>query len=82
MALSRFDVAPLIASAATKEADDRTDTVGRTNSEKDAVLIVLTSRRTPKQVADDLGVGMSTMNKWITVQLDTDVASKEDLSLT
>ena len=33
---------------------------------KDAVRIVLTSGLTRKQVADDLGVGMSTLNKWIT----------------
>ena len=31
---------------------------------KDAVPIVLTSGLTRKQVADDLGVGMSTLNKW------------------
>ena len=36
---------------------------------------------TRKQVADDLGVGMSTLNKWITAHRDTDVVSKEDLSL-
>ena len=33
---------------------------------KDAVRIALTSGLTRKQVADDLGVGMSTLNKWIT----------------
>jgi len=44
---------------------------------KDAVRIVLTS----KQVADDLGVGMSTLNKWVTAHRDTDVVSKEDLDL-
>jgi transposase len=27
-------------------------------------------------------VGMSTLNKWITAHRDTDVVSKEDLSLT
>ena len=32
---------------------------------KDAVRIALTSGLTRKQVADDLGVGMSTLNKWI-----------------
>ena len=32
---------------------------------KDAVRIALTSGLTRKQVADDLGVGMSTRNKWI-----------------
>jgi len=31
---------------------------------KDAVRIALTSGLTRKQVADDLGVGMSTLNKW------------------
>jgi transposase len=48
---------------------------------QDAVRIALTSGMTRKQVADDLGVGMSTLNKWITAHRDTDVVSKEDLSL-
>ncbi len=43
--------------------------------------IALTSGLTRKQVADDLGVGMSTRNKWITAHRDTDLVSKEDLSL-
>jgi len=47
---------------------------------QDAVRIALTSGLTRKQVADDLGVGMSTLNKWITAYRDTDVVSKEDLS--
>ncbi len=48
---------------------------------QDAVRIALTSGLTRKQVADDLGVGMSRLNKWITAHRDTDVVSKEDLSL-
>ena len=32
-------------------------------------------------MADDLGVGMSTLNQWITGHRDTDVVSKEDLDL-
>ena len=48
---------------------------------KDAVRIALTSGLTRKQVTDDLGVGMSTLNKWITAHQDTDVVSKEDLGL-
>ena len=47
---------------------------------QDAVRISLTSGLTRKQVADDLGVGMSTLNKWISAHRDTDVVSKEDLS--
>jgi len=66
--LSRFDAAPLIAFTAPKETDYGTETDG-------------TSGLTRKQVADDLGVGMSTLNKWITAHRDTDVVSKEDLSL-
>jgi transposase len=55
---------------------------GRTDEfRKDAVRIALTSGLTRKQVADDLGVGMSTLNKWITAHRDTNVVSKEDLSL-
>jgi len=45
------------------------------------VRIALTSGLTRKQLADDLGVGMSTLNKWITQHRDTDVVSKEDLGL-
>ncbi|WVX49849.1 hypothetical protein ROLI_029440 [Roseobacter fucihabitans] len=48
---------------------------------QDAMRIALTSGLTRKQVAGDLGVGMSTLNKWITAHRDTDVVSKEDLSL-
>jgi len=48
---------------------------------KDAVRIALTSGLTRKQVADDPGIGMSTLNKWVTAHRDTDVVSKEDLSL-
>ena len=40
---------------------------------QDAVLIGLTSGLTRKQVADDLGIGMSTLNKWITAHRDTDL---------
>ena len=43
--------------------------------------IALTSGLTRKQVADDLGVGMSTLNKWSMAYRDTDVVSKEDLDL-
>ena len=48
---------------------------------QDAVRIALTSGLTRKQVADDLSVGMSTLNKWIATHRDTDVVSKEDMSL-
>ena len=47
----------------------------------DAVRIALTSGLKRKQVADYLGVGMSTLNKWIASHRDTDVVSKEDLDL-
>ena len=48
---------------------------------QDAVRIALTSGLTRKQEADDLGVGKSTLNKWITAHRDTDVVSQEDLDL-
>ena len=48
---------------------------------KDAVRIALTSGLTRKQIASDLGVGMSTLNKWITEHRDTDVVSVEDREL-
>ena len=48
---------------------------------KDAVRTALTSGLTRKQLADDFGIGMSTLNKWITAHRDTDVLSKEDLGL-
>ena len=48
---------------------------------QDAVRIGLTSGLTRKQVADVLGIGMSTLNKWITAHRDTDLVSKKDLGL-
>jgi transposase len=48
---------------------------------KDAVRIALTSGLTCKQVTDDIGVGMSTPNKWITAHRDSGVVSKGDLGL-
>jgi transposase len=40
---------------------------------KDAVRIALTSGLKREQVVDDLSVGMSTLNKWITAHKDADV---------
>ena len=48
---------------------------------KDAVRIALTSGLSRKQIADDLGAGISTLNKWITAHRDTDVVSHEDREL-
>ena len=48
---------------------------------KDAVRIALTSGLSRQQVADDLGVGKSTLNKWVTAHRDTDVDSTEDRDL-
>ena len=62
---------------------------------KDAVRIALSSKDqdlirgikfpedglTRKQIASDLVVGMSTLNKWITAHRDTDVVSAEDREL-
>ena len=43
--------------------------------------IALTSGLSRRQVADDLGVGLSTLNKWVTAHRDTDVVSAEDREL-
>ena len=43
---------------------------------QDAVRIALTSGLTRKQVADDLGVSISMLNKWITAHRETDVVSQ------
>lgn len=48
---------------------------------KDGVRIALSSGLTRKQVADDLGVGLSTLNEGITRHRDMAVVSKEDLGL-
>lgn len=48
---------------------------------RDAVRIALTSGLTRRQVSSDLGVGMSTLNKWIKTYRDTDVIPKEDQEL-
>ncbi len=71
MDLSRFDAAPLIAFTAPKETNYGTETDGRIPQRSGR--IALTSGLKRKQVADDLGVGMSTLNKWITAHRDTDV---------
>ena len=55
---------------------------GRTDEfRKDAVRIALISGLTRRQVANDLGVGLSTLNKWVTAHRDTDVVSSEDREL-
>jgi hypothetical protein len=46
-----------------------------------AERIALTNGPMRKQVADDLGLGMSKLHKWISVHRVTDVVSEEDLSL-
>ena len=43
--------------------------------------IALTSGLTRKQVASDLGVGLSTLNKWVTAHRDVDLVSDKDLDL-
>lgn len=48
---------------------------------QDAVRIALTSGLTRRQVASDLGVGLSTLNKWVTAHRDTDVVSDKELDL-
>tara|TARA_B110000503_G_C7130565_1_gene406641 strand:+ start:1019 stop:1207 length:189 start_codon:yes stop_codon:yes gene_type:complete len=48
---------------------------------QDAVRIALTSELTRKKVADDIGVGMSTLNTCITAHRDTEVVLSEDLGL-
>ena len=47
----------------------------------DAVRVALTSGPTRKQVASDLGVGLSTLNKWVTAHRDTDLLPCKGLDL-
>ncbi|AUQ97603.1 putative transposase [Phaeobacter inhibens] len=47
----------------------------------DAVRIALASGLTRKQVASDLGVGLSTLNNWVTAHRDTEVVPDKDLDL-
>jgi transposase len=55
---------------------------GRTDEfRKEAVRIALTSGLSRRQVADDLGVGFSTLNKWVSAHRDTGVVSAEDREL-
>ncbi len=56
-------------------------TGGTDGLRKDAVRIALTSGLSRRQFADDLGVGMSTLSKWVTAHRDTDVMSTEDREL-
>ena len=58
--------------------------MGRTRTDefrRDAVRIALTSGLTRKQVSSDLGIGMSTLNKWVAEHRDTDVVSQGDRDL-
>ena len=48
---------------------------------KDAVRIALTSGLLWRQVADDLGVGLSTFNKSVNTHWGTNVVSAEDREL-
>jgi transposase len=44
------------------------------------VRIALTSRLSQRQIADDLGVGLQTLNKWGNAHRDTNVVSVLALS--
>ena len=48
---------------------------------RDAVRIALTSGLTRKQVSSDLGIGISTLNNWITEHRDTGLVSERDQDL-
>ncbi len=48
---------------------------------REAVRIALTSGLTRKQIASDLGVGFSTLNKWIQKSRSGDMPSAVDLDL-
>jgi transposase len=48
---------------------------------EEAVRITLTSGLSRRQVADDLGVGFSALNKWVSAHRGTDVVSGEDHEL-
>lgn len=48
---------------------------------QDAVFIVPTNRQPRTQVAGDLGVSMSTLNKWTMADRDTNVVSQGELDL-
>ena len=55
---------------------------GRTDEfRKDAVRIALTSGLSRRQIADDLGVGVSTLNPWVNAHRDTDVVLAKDREL-
>ncbi len=47
----------------------------------DAVRIALTSGLTRRQVTSDLGVGLSTLIKWVMAHRDTDLVSDKELDL-
>ena len=47
----------------------------------DAVRVALTSGLTRRRVASDLGIGLSTLTKWVTAHRDKDVMPDKDLDL-
>jgi transposase len=56
-------------------------TVRSAELRKEAVRIALTSVLARKQIADDLGVGLSTLTKWANAHPDTDAVSPKDRKL-
>lgn len=48
---------------------------------RDAPRLALTSGRTRRENAEDMGVGLSMLNKWVTAHRDTDVVSDKELDL-
>jgi transposase len=48
---------------------------------KEAAPIALTSGLSRRKVADELGVGFSILNKWVSAHRGTDVVSAEDRDL-
>lgn len=48
---------------------------------QEAVRIALTSGLSRRQVADDLGVGFSTLNRWVQTYGHTDVVSGDERAL-
>ncbi len=56
-------------------------TGGTDEFRKEAVRIALTSGLSRRQVANDLGVGFSIFNKWVSAHRGTGVVSAEDRDL-
>jgi transposase len=48
---------------------------------REAVRLALTSGRTRREIAEDLGIGLSTLTRWLSQERDVDAPSEASVDL-